>query len=321
VTTDPYYDAMRKAQADTEADPERAALLMSPELLVKLAPQSIPDPSYTPPQITPLEDVVDGPEGKVRVRVYRPEGQQQDGPLPLVLWLHGGGWVEFGHDTPGGDNEAIELCQRLGAVVVSPDYRLALEGVHYPEPVEDILAAWRWALDNCSTWGATAERTALGGGSAGANLAAGATLRLRDEGGPMPTVLILNVPPLHPHLPALTPQEREELFISSDEAEDIWRRGLRLGFENYMGCPADEASVYAAPGIGDAGGLPPTLLISCEYDVLRASARVFEQSLSEAGVKHKHLHLRGVGHGHTVAPWLPAAQETYKEMATWLAEA
>ena len=321
MTTDPYYDAMRKAQVETEADPERMALMMSPELLMKLAPQSIPDPSYVWPQITPLEDVVDGPEGKVRVRVYRPEGVLQDGPLPLVMWCHGGGWVEFGHDTPGGDNEAIEVCQRLGAVVVSPDYRLALEGVCYPGPVDDVLAAWRWAVENCSSWGATAERTALGGGSAGANVAAGTALRLRDEGGPLPTALILNVPPLHPDLPPLTSQEREELFITSDEAEDMWRVGLRLGFENYMGCPAEDASVYTAPGTGDPCGLPPTLIISCEYDVLRASARVFEQSLAEAGVKHKHLHLRGVGHGHTVAPWLPAAQETYEAMAAWVAEA
>lgn len=321
MPTDPYFAAMREAQAETEADPARMALLMPAELLMKLAPQSLPNPTYAPPQITPVEYVVDGPEGRVPVRVYRPEGARQDGPLPLVMWCHGGGWVEFGHDTPGGDNEAIEVCQRLGAVVVSPDYRLALEGVCYPGPVDDVLAAWRWALENCSSWGATPERTALGGGSAGANIAAGTALRLRDEGGPLPTALILNVPPLHPHLPPLTPQEREELSITSDEGEAMWRAGLRLGFENYMGCPAEEASVYAAPGTGDPSGLPSTLLISCEYDVLRASARVFEESLAAAGVQHRHLHLKGVGHGHTVAPWLPAAQETYRAMADWLADA
>jgi acetyl esterase len=317
MTIDPYYDALRAAQADTE----KAALLMSPELLAKLAPQSVPHPAYVAPQLTPLEDVVDGPEDKVRVRVYRPNGVQADGPLPLIMWLHGGGWVEFGHDTPGGDNEAIEVCQRLGAVVVSPDYRLAVEGVWYPAPIDDIVAAWHWALDNCSAWGASAERTALGGGSAGANLAAGAALRLRDEGGPLPTALILNVPPLHPYLPALTPQEREELHVSSDEAERIWRMGLRLGFENYMGCSADEAPIYAAPGIADPTGLPPTMLIACEYDILRASARVYAEALAKAGVKHKYVLYRGVGHGHTVAPWLPAAQQTYDDMAKWLADA
>lgn len=317
MTNDPYYDALRAAQASVED----TTLLMPPELLAKLMPQSIPNPDYVAPLITPLEDVVDGPHGKVPVRVYRPEGLKHDSPLPLVMWMHGGGWVEFGHDTPEGDLEAIEVCQRLGAVVVSPDYRLALEGVYYPAPVDDILAAWRWALDNCAAWGATPERTALGGGSAGANLAAGAALRLRDEGGPLPTVLILNVPPLHPYLPPLTPQERDELHLSSDEAEQLWRTGLRLGFENYMGCPADEAPVYAAPGIADPAGLPPTLLIACEYDVLRASARVYAESLSRAGVKHKYLLYPGVGHGHTVAAWLPEAQQTYEEMAKWLAEA
>jgi acetyl esterase/lipase len=101
----------------------------------------------------------------------------------------------------------------------------------------------------------------------------------------------------------------------------VWRKGLRLGFENYMGCPAAEASVYAAPGVGDPAGLPPTLLIACEYDVLRASARVYAESLAEAGVRHKLVLYPGVGHGHTVAPWLPAAQQTYEDMAAWLADA
>lgn len=129
------------------------------------------------------------------------------------------------------------------------------------------------------------------------------------------------MPPLHPNLPPLTAQEREELHVMSDEAEQVWRTGLRLGFENYMGCPADEASVYAAPGVGDPAGLPSTLLIACRYDVLRASARVYAESLAEAGVRHKLVLYAGVGHGHTVAPWLPAAQQTYEDMAAWLANA
>jgi len=317
VTSDPYYDALRKAQAEAGD----ASAMMPAELLAKLMPSATPDPSYAWPEIEPLEDVVAGKDGhKVPVRVYRPDGQESGGPLPLILWLHGGGWVELGHDTPGGDNEAIEVCRRLGAVVVSPDYRLAVEGVWYPAPLDDVLAAWHWALEHCAEWGATDERTAIGGGSAGGNLAAGAALRLRDEGGPLPTALLLNVPPLHAVLPSFSPEERKELHMS-DESERLWRVGLRLGLENYAGCPADEAPIYVSPGEADPAGLPPTLLISCEYDVLRASARVYEQSLADAGVRHQHLHLKGVGHGHTVAPWLPAAQQTYEEMAAWLADA
>ena len=77
MTIDPYYDALRKAQAEAEA--KHGGELM---------PQAVPDPGYVSPQIVPLEDVVDGPEGKVRVRVYRPEGVELDGSVPLIMWWH-----------------------------------------------------------------------------------------------------------------------------------------------------------------------------------------------------------------------------------------
>jgi acetyl esterase/lipase len=287
-------------------------------MIARLAPQMMPDPSYVPPDLIPLDALVDGPHGDVPVKVYLPSAGQDSGPYPLVVWCHGGGWIEGGHATNGGDPEAAELCARVGAVVVSPDYRLATEGIWYPLPVDDVLATWAWALQNCTSWGATAERTAIGGGSAGGNIAAGVALRLRDEGGILPSTLILNVAPLHTDLPALTDAQRES-FCLNEISEELWRRGIRLGLENYLGAPASEAPIYVAPGTGDPSGLPPTLLITAEYDILRISSERFARSLDAAGVPYKLVVAPGVGHGHTSAPWLKAAQDTFDEITAWLA--
>ena len=316
MTVDPYYDALLAAQAS----PGALAKLMPSALMAKLAPTLVPDPTYVPGEVALLRAVAQGPHGDVALNVYRPSDLEPDAAVPLVVWCHGGGWVEGGHDTPDGDGEAIELCHRLGAVVVSPDYHLALAGIHHPLPLDDVLAAWHHALEQATSWGADPTRTALGGGSAGGNLAAGAALMLRDAGATMPRVLVLNVPPLHALLPELTDQERRELALA-EEGEATWRVGLRLGFENYAGAPVDEIPAYVAPGSGNLAGLPPTLLITCEYDVLRASARVFAASLQAHGVEHKLVVCPGVGHGHTTMPWLPAAKETYTEIAAWVAGA
>ena len=105
---------------------------------------------------------------------------------------------------PEADHTSREICARSGAVVVSVDYRLAVEGVHYPVPNDDVVAAVRWAREHAAGLGADAERMTIGGGSAGANLIAGAVLRLRDEGDPLPRAVILIYPLVHPELPPLT---------------------------------------------------------------------------------------------------------------------
>lgn len=176
VTTDPYYDRLLAAQAD----PAAAAALSDPLLLERMAAQLSPDPGYVAPEAVVSEATVPGPHGDVPVRVYLPANPAGARPRPLFVWCHGGGWVGGDLDMPEADATAREVCARSGAAVVSVDYRLATAGVHYPVPVDDVLAAWTWALQECSSWGASPQRAVLGGASAGGNLAAGAALRLRD---------------------------------------------------------------------------------------------------------------------------------------------
>jgi acetyl esterase len=313
MTTDPYYERLRAAQAENAT----AAAALDAEHLARLAPQLTPDPDYAAPQVTVSDEIVPGPHGDVPVRVYVANGPAPEASRPMLVWCHGGGWIEGDLDMPEADATAREVCARTGGVVVSVDYRLATEGVYYPVPIDDVLAAWKWTLSRCATWGASASRAALGGASAGGNIAAGATLRLRDEGGPLPSSVTLIYPALHGDLPALSEDERNTVGISA-EVEAIFRTGLVLMMENYLGAPLAEAPPYVVPAIADLTGMPPALIVVCEYDVLRVSGERFARSLETTGVQHKLVTGDGVGHAHINSPWLPQAQDTYDEMANWI---
>src|SRR3954452_927450 len=135
-----------------------------------------------PPDVRVDERRVPGPHGDVPVRIYSPRDGTPSGAG--VVWMHGGAFVAGDLDMPEADALARELCARAGAVVVSVDYRLATGGGRFPGPHDDVVAAWRWTAEHAAELGIDPARLAIGGASAGGNLAAGAALRLRDEGGP-----------------------------------------------------------------------------------------------------------------------------------------
>ena len=316
MTTDPWYDRLRAGEAEFTATAAR----LGPEILARLNPLMAPDPGYLAPQVTVRDEIVRGPHGDVPVRVYLPTDGARDASRPLFVWCHGGGWTAGDLDMPEADATSREVCDRSGAVVVSVDYRLATEGVYYPLAVDDVIAAWTWALESSPSWGASPRRAILGGASAGGNIAAGTALRLRDEGGPLPCALVLVYPALHADLPVLTNEQRSELGIN-EVAEELLRQGLARAIENYQGAPVAEATPDVAPAVGDPAGLPPILIVTCEYDVLRVSGENFARRLEEAGVQHKLVMAPGVGHAHINSPWLPEAQDSYAEMASWISNA
>jgi acetyl esterase/lipase len=216
---------------------------------------------------------------------------------------------------PEADATSRELTVRAGTVVVSVDYRLAHKGVHFPVPHDDVLAAYDWATEHATSWGVTGGAV-IGGASAGANLAAGVALRLRDEGRP-PAGVVLLYPLVHPVLPS--PSAELAAVLACIGSEHAFRGpGFMPMVENYLGAPASEADVYAMPGLADLTGYSPTLVINCEYDGLRASGEAFVAALGAAGVPVTQLLARDVLHGHINAPWLPQAQQSYHEMAAWL---
>ncbi|MDP9842173.1 alpha/beta hydrolase [Streptosporangium lutulentum] len=228
-------------------------------------------------RVTIEDRMVPGPEGEpdIRLRIYRLAGQE--GAVPGVYWIHGGGMI-IG-DPEMDDLRMVEYVIRLGCVAVSVDYRLAPEHPH-PAPVEDCYAGLVWTAKNAAELGIDPDRIAVGGLSAGGGLAAGTVLLARDRGGPALAFQLLVCPMLDDR--NVTPSSRE--FAEAV----VWNRGANLlGWSALLGDAAgtDDVSPYAAPArMADLSGLPPAYLDVGELEVFRDECVDYAQRLVQAGV-------------------------------------
>jgi acetyl esterase len=293
-----------------------ADLLADPDGMQRLEAFSGALLPYSPPDV-PVQSVeAPGPNGPVTIRAYGPVPVRAQGPagsddcVPGLVWLHGGGFAGGSLDMREADQVAREIAQRTGGVVFSVDYRLARDGVHFPVPHEDALAAWLWATTHAGDFGVAPGRLCLGGASAGANLAVGAGMYLKDAGEPMPAKLLLAYPFLHADLP----HAGDAASVSSEDASDetgndgvlaALPRILRFTaddcrgmVENYIGGPAGMASSYAMPGHADPLGLPPAAVLASEYDDLRPSAELFVEGLRQSGIAVEYRLEQGATHGY-----------------------
>jgi acetyl esterase/lipase len=276
------------------------AALTDPEQAPRLAEYMSQDGRPPAPDADIRDEAAAGPHGPVRVRVYSPRDDVA-GKRPGLVWVHGGAFRMGSIDDPMTDAVVRELCARAGAVVVHVDYRLAVGGVCYPVPHDDVVAALRWTREHAGELGIAPERISVGGDSAGANLSAGAVLRLRDDDRWTPAALLLVVPTLHPVLPPLSASLRAAVadlprvlrFLPHDVA-DMHR--------NYLGGPETGADGYAMPGLAELDGLGPTLVVNAEYDDLRASGEAFVASAARAGVDVQQVTAPGMLHGFLFAP-------------------
>jgi acetyl esterase len=267
-----------------------------------------------PPDVATADTAVPGPHGPVPVRSYSPDGDGSS--RPCLVWMHGGAFMMGDLDMPEADRTAREVCARAGAVVISVDYRLAVGGVHHPVPLDDCVAVVRWVRDTAASLGVDAERIAVGGASAGGNLATGAVLRLRDDDGWQPSWLIPAYGVFHPVLP----RGSAELDALMSVAPDLLRftpeqtAGITA---NYVGGPVETADGYAMPALADLAGLCPTLMVDAEYDDLRSSGELFAAALAAAGVDVRRHVAPGMMHGFVN---LPAEIEPVGEVFQLIAE-
>jgi acetyl esterase/lipase len=209
--------------------------------------------------------------------------------------MHGGAF-QFGDlDTNEADWTARQLVHRASATVVSVDYRLAVDGVRYPVPLDDVVAAIRWVQANTTDLGITS--LSVGGASAGANLAAAAALRLRDEDKWVPEHLVLVYPMMHFDLPQPSESLRRAL-MELPSAMKLTPDMARSVKESYLGT-ADDVAVpgYAMPAGAELNGLGPTLVLNAEYDELRASGEAFSALLAASGVDVEQVKIPGMLHG------------------------
>lgn len=214
---------------------------------------------------------VDTPHGPVRVRIHTPT---EAGRHAALLYLHGGGWVFFSIDTH--DRLMRELAARSGRVVIGVDYARAPEA-GYPVAREQAVAAWRWARDNAATLGLDPGRIALGGDSAGANLAITAALQLRDA-GQRPDALLLNYG-------VFGDDDRTESYSRFDgPGYNLGRDEMRGFWDRYAGEARPIADPRAVPLKADLAGLPRCCLVVPECDVLRDDSLQLAERLRDAGV-------------------------------------
>jgi len=238
---------------------------------------------FGPFEPVPFEDrELPGPAGPIQVRVYSPGG----GGSPVLVYFHGGGWVLGSVETAHG--VCSTLARSSGCAVVSVDYRLAPEHA-FPAAVEDAWAATVWVAEHAEEVGGRPGALAVGGDSAGGNLAAICSLRARDRSLPLALQLLV-----YPVLDADLETGSYRAF-----AEGYWltREGMRWFWEQYL--PAGdwfrpEASPLRAP---DLRGVAPALVITAEYDVLRDEGEAYARRLEEAGVPVTLSRYDGMIHG------------------------
>jgi acetyl esterase len=245
-----------------------------------------PIPEDLPPVGNVTETVAPGPAGEIPVRVYTPPGE---GPFPVFLWFHGGGWTLGSLD----ENEYAcrAVCASASAVVVSVDYRLAPEDP-FPAAADDAYAALLWVHDRAADIGADPARIAVGGESAGGNLAAVVALRARDQDGPALAAQVLISPVLgHPDDGRASYQDFAEGYFLNKAAMDWF-------FTTYPRDARDLDHPHLLPlRATDLTGLPPALILGAEYDVLRDEGEDYAEALRRAGVKAEAIRLDGLIHG------------------------
>jgi acetyl esterase len=248
-----------------------------------------------------------GPGGPLAIRIYTPEGS---GPFPILVYLHGGGWIV------GNLDMAEPICRSLTntaeCIVVSVDYRLAPEN-KFPAALEDALAATQWTAKHARSFNGDPERLSIGGDSAGGSLAAAVTHIVRDQGGPALIYQVLLYPSTD-HSAALdTTKTGFEYTINTLER-------IHLHSESYLNSWEDATNPYASPLLAqNFANLPPALVITAEYDFLYEQGQRYAERLQAAGVQVTHKHYSDMMHGFiSLAAFLDQGKQGLIEVGTTL---
>jgi acetyl esterase len=262
----------------------------------------------------PVHDVIDrtipGPAGEIPVRVFRPSAATG---LPLLLWFHGGGWVTGNLDTH--DQLGRLLADEVGAVVVSVDYRLAPEA-KFPAAADDCLAAYEWALEHAADVGADAGRIAIGGDSAGGNLAAVVALDARERQLPQPKLQLLVYP--------VTDYEFESAaMIDNAKGYFLEAESMRWFWDHYARTPADFVDPRFSPmRAADVSGLARAVVITAEFDPLRDQGEAYAARLHDAKVPTEVVRADGLIHGFFgMHEFMPPGRDAWEVSVTALRDA
>jgi acetyl esterase/lipase len=225
----------------------------------------------------------------VRVRLYTPFGEA---PHPAFLHIHGGGFIHGSIDWVYNDAKCAHICLAAACVVATVEYRLAPE-FPFPTAPEDCYAALQWLVDHADEAGIDPERVAVGGESAGGNLAAVVALMARDRGGPPLSLQLLEVP-----VTDMGERSVEDASVSLfGDGYGLDRAAIDAFTTAYLPHPSDRDAPYASPlRADDLTGLAPAHILTAEFDPLRDSGEAYAARLRDAGIRTT-LH-RFDGHTH-----------------------
>ncbi|WP_017815075.1 alpha/beta hydrolase [Paenibacillus shenyangensis] len=248
----------------------------------------------------PLED------RQIPVRLYTPTDAEVH---PALVFYHGGGWVLGSLDSHD------ELCRKLAreaeCVVISVDYRLAPEHP-FPAAVWDAYDSLHYIAEHAGEYGIDAEQIAVGGDSAGGNLATVACIIARDKSGPSVCYQLLFYPSTGNGTDTRSYRENSQGYLLTADMMNWFRKC-------YFEQPDDENHPYASPVLSsDLNGLPPAMIITAEYDPLRDSGAEYARRLQEEGVEVEYLCYDGMIHGFVTMSQLDRTQEAIRQAAARL---
>ena len=236
--------------------------------------------SFTAPEGMKIEDkIIPGGDGQdMKIRIYTPAGLE--GPAPVVIDVHGGAWMFGNLDI---DNaRCAALAVRIPAIVIGVDYRMCPpgSGVHFPAPTLDVVAAYKWAVENGAEIGADGKRVGFHGSSAGGNLVGGAALYIRDKNMQQPALTCMNCPCTRTDFQTTHAYYQNFQLRMGPDAKAIGAENQFLG-----GYDGTTPSYYAFPGFcHDLGFLGPHMVLVGEYDTLRDDGLSYALKLMQSGV-------------------------------------
>ena len=244
-----------------------------------------------------------GPTGEVAARIIRPPGAT--GTLPVLLYIHGGGWVVGNAHTH--DRLVRELAVGIGAAVVFPEYDRSPEA-RYPVALEQSYTVAQWVADEGSSKGLDASRFAIAGDSVGGNMAAAMTLLAKERGGPKLAAQVLFYPVTDANFDTPSYEQfAEGYFLRRDAMQWFW--------DQYTTDEAQRNEATASPlraPLEELAGLPPALVITGEADVLRDEGEAYANKLRDAGVPVTAVRYQGIIHDFVM---LNALRETHAAKA------
>ena len=233
------------------------------------------------PDVAQIHDLqAAGPHGSIPVRLYRPLGAADTELLPVLVYYHGGGWTIGDLDTH--DTLCRELANGAGCAVVAVDYRMGPEH-RFPAAVDDCLAATRWVRQHAAELHLDAARLAVGGDSAGGNLAAVVSLIARDSGDLPIAFQLLIYPAVDQHRTAPSHTENAQGYLLTRDTMDYFTG-------HYIADPAQYADWRASPLLHpDLSRLPPALVLTAGFDPLRDEGKAYAVALTAAGNRASYL--------------------------------